>query len=275
MFSLAHELDPAATRRCPRTAVHRTPVGRHCCHRRIAVSNQPEADRVVRQARCGSAEHRPDEVVIEKRRSHGELRLFEREQPIMVPGRLPEHRKRKRMPVKKSVIRLACLANVGHQLACEQSGRRFDRLERPHAPEHFTSIVAGHSYRRDVASPLIDVQIRRPAHVGASITQVDSAFGVRVEVCEKVVADRDHLMRLPACASQLPRHANVCAVAHGAAEGVARQRTGPAPLPGHDHSRVESSGQRHPNLLAPLEVQGRLPREDFPQLAVVRIRCEG
>src|SRR5205823_13479785 len=60
MFSLAHELDPAATRRCPRTAVHRTPVGRHCCHRRIAVSDQPEADRVVRQARCGSAEHRPD-----------------------------------------------------------------------------------------------------------------------------------------------------------------------------------------------------------------------
>src|SRR5438874_7611774 len=80
VFSLAHELDRPAPRRRPWTTVGRSPIGRHRTQRAIAVRDQPEADLVIRQARRRRSEDGPDKVVVEERRSHGELRLLEREQ---------------------------------------------------------------------------------------------------------------------------------------------------------------------------------------------------
>ena len=70
----------------------------------------------------------------------------------------------------------------------------------------------------DGRGTLVDVQIRREAHVDAAVGEVDGPRGVVGELRQKLAADGNDLVRLPHRLGDAPRYPNVLAVAVHAAE---------------------------------------------------------
>ena len=157
--------------------------------------------------------------------------------------------------------------------ANKPAGRRY-RLEGADATEDFPAVVARHPDRGDLASLLVDVEIRRACDVRASVREVHGALGVLREAAKKLVADADDFVRLPAGAGDLARHDHVLAVPEHAAERVAGQRSRTGLVPGHDHPGVHASGERHPDALPRFEVPRQVLREDGADLARVGFRFE-
>ena len=223
VFRLARELDPRPPRGRPETAMQRAAICANHREPRIARGDQPQAGSVAGNARRRRAEHGTDKVIVEKRRSHADLCLFESQQSVVVPWRLPEHGKGQRISLNQSRVGLAGVADFRAQLAGEQLELRFHRPERPDVPKDFAAVIPGHPHRCDFAGYLVEVQVGRAAHVGASIRQIHRPLGVVVETRDEVFSDGDDLMALSACARDLSRHADVCAVAKHSAERIAGQ----------------------------------------------------
>src|SRR5207302_1319199 len=105
--------------------------------------------------RRGRTKDGSDEIVVEVRGSHGELRLLEREYSIVIPGTLPEGGKGNWMATNHSCVRLSGVVNVGHQLWTEQISVWLDGLEGAHPPQDFSAIVSSHPDRSDFSRALV------------------------------------------------------------------------------------------------------------------------
>ena len=65
-----------------------------CCNLRetyISVGDQPQANIVADESGLRGAKDGLDKVVVKVRRPDGQLRLFQREETVMVPGSLLEY----------------------------------------------------------------------------------------------------------------------------------------------------------------------------------------
>ena len=92
------ESEPKETSRCCRNESSLTSAQAEVCRNLpeiyISVGDQPQANIVVHESRLRRAKDGPDKVVVEIRSPDGELRLFQRKEPVMVPWSLLKHRKR-------------------------------------------------------------------------------------------------------------------------------------------------------------------------------------
>src|SRR6266852_6082689 len=149
------------TCREPSPVSSETTIGRDSQKSAIPIGNQSQADVAVRTSRVWGAEDGSDKIVVEVRRPQRELRFFERQQTIMMPRGLPEQSKRKGVPFKQSGVSSLCLVNVREQLRTKQVQQGLHRFERPDSTEYFSTVVAGHPHRSDLAGPLVQVEVNR------------------------------------------------------------------------------------------------------------------
>ena len=117
----------------------------------VSVGDQPETNVVVFQGRFRRAKNGSDKIVVQVWRSHGELRLLQTENPVVMPGGLLEHGKRDRVPRSDAVVGFACQTCPRKQVRMEQSTRGFLWFEGPDAAQDFAAIVSRHPYGRDLA----------------------------------------------------------------------------------------------------------------------------
>src|SRR5436309_13579227 len=75
----------------------RTPIGAYGAQPAASVGNEPKAYRFIACATERRLEHGAHQVVVQKRRTQGELGLFQPEAAKEVPGRLPKCGKGERM----------------------------------------------------------------------------------------------------------------------------------------------------------------------------------
>jgi hypothetical protein len=80
------------------------------------IANQADSKVIISSHSLWRAEKGPHHVFIEEWRPHGELRLFQGQQAVMVPWGLPEGRKRKRMGVHDSGVSLLRCGEVRTQV---------------------------------------------------------------------------------------------------------------------------------------------------------------
>src|SRR5687768_11123880 len=67
---------------------------------------------------------------------------------------------------------------------------------------------------------------------------------------------------------------DILGIAEHAAEGVTGQRAGLGFMPGHDHPRIESAGQRETDRFLGAEIAGQVSRKDVPEFLIVAFRIE-
>ena len=209
----------------------------------IAVGDQPNAEVVIPGHRLRRAEGGPNYIVIQEGRPHGELGLLQGQKAVMVPGRLPKGGKRKRMRVRDSAVGFASLGKVREQIRSKKSRSRRSGLEHPQPSKDLITIVAGHPDRSNLPRLLAPIEDRRTAHVSAAIREVHRSLGVIGKAGDKLLAATDHLMRLPASASHLPRHQHIATFTVRSPKGVTRERAWGRLVPGHDRPCVQSPGQ--------------------------------
>src|SRR5438034_366509 len=114
VFCFAQELKKAVRGRRSETppASAQSAVRPNSRERGVAFCDQPQTNVVVRERRLRRAEYGPHELVVEIGRPHGELRLLQCEQAVVVPWSLPENSKGKRVPPNQPGVRLLSLPNV-------------------------------------------------------------------------------------------------------------------------------------------------------------------
>src|SRR5580704_26772 len=88
-------------------------IGANPLHGGAAIANEAYADVVVRGYRLGRAKRRANKVIVEKRGAHRQLSLLQRQNPIVMPRRLPKRSKSSGMPLNKSCISLASGSDLG------------------------------------------------------------------------------------------------------------------------------------------------------------------
>ena len=97
VFGLERELEETPGGRCQ--DLSRTPaetaISPDPLESRIAIADQPHPKVIVGRGRTRRAEDRSNEVVVEEWGPHGDLRLLQRENRVVVPRSLPEGGKRK------------------------------------------------------------------------------------------------------------------------------------------------------------------------------------
>ena len=81
-------------------------------------------------------------------------------------------------------------------------------------------------------------------------------------------------MGLATRAGHFSGHEDVLRVAEHPGEGVAGQGLGGRVQLRHDHPRIQTAGERDPDLFAPCEVPRQVAREDLAHLPVVDFRLE-
>jgi hypothetical protein len=86
--------------------------------------------------------------------------------------------------------------DVSEEFRIEETLQRFLGLEGPHPTEYLATVIAGHPHRGYLSGLLINVQIRRTIHGGASVTEVYGTLCVVRKAREKILANFDHLVRL-------------------------------------------------------------------------------
>src|SRR5712692_8433967 len=99
------------------------------------------------------------------------------------------------------------------------------------------------------------------ADIGASVGEVHRALGVVGKAREELTPYRDHFVALSARLGHLPRHDDILAVAEHPPKGVAGKRPLGRLLPCHDHSTVQSAGQRNPDTPGTVEIPREVTRE--------------
>src|SRR6267154_1217747 len=214
------------------------------------------------KGRIRRAESRPDEVIIEVRRSQGNLSLLQSKKAVMVPGGLPESDKGKGVPLNNFGIGQVGRMDMGKKLRTKQAWRWFHGLEGPQLSKYLAAVVTRHPDRGDLSCPLVYVQIRRTADVSATIGKMNCSFRVVWETREKILLYRDHFERLAARPGYLPRQQDILTVAEHASERITGKRSRRRFLPCHDHPGVQTPGQRHPDQFLPIEVPRKISRED-------------
>src|SRR5437773_762882 len=172
----------------------------------------------------------------------------------MVPGRLPEHGKRKRVRPKQPRIRPLRRMDVGEKLRPEQLWSGLHRLEGPHTAEYFAAIVSCHPDWSNLGGMTVRVEIRRTAHVGASVGEIHGTLGVIRKARKELLSYGDHFVGLSARAGHLAPDNHVPAVSKRPAEGVAGKRSGRRLVPCHNHPGIETPRQGHPDSLPAVEV---------------------
>src|SRR5882762_2543338 len=151
---------------------------------RVPVDDQPDTiagvceNGPLHEGRFRRAESRPDKIIIEIRRSQGELGLLQRKKTVMVPWDLPERDKGKRVARNQLGVCLLCLADVGEKLRPEKSQRRLRRLERQPAAEYLAAVVSCHPYGSDLRGVLVGIEIGGTIDASAPVGQENSALRV-------------------------------------------------------------------------------------------------
>src|ERR1017187_9587965 len=118
----------------------------------------------------------------------------------------------------------------------KQTRHRVDRLERPNSAKHFSAIIPRKPYRWNSRGTLVHIKIGSVLHFDTPVCKKDCAFGIVRELRQKLLADRDNLMFLPACLCDLSRYPNVLRLAVHSPKGVARKGSRGGPAPRHDPS---------------------------------------
>src|SRR5271156_2468425 len=86
---------------------------------------------------------------------------------------------------------------------------------------------------------------------------------------EEFIPNRDYLVGLPAHLGYLPAQGDISTVAKHSAKRITGKRSWPRLLPGHDHPSVQSTCQRHGDLLVTIEIARQVLRESLEELAVI------
>src|ERR1051326_2544788 len=112
-----------------------------------------------------------------------------------------------------AIVRFAGGSYVLQQFRLECVGTGQVRLKRAESAKDLIAVVAGHSYRRNLACLLTHVQRCGATHIGAAVRQVYGPFSKLRKSCKKIRTDLNHLVRLAACSGYAACDENVSAVA--------------------------------------------------------------
>src|ERR1700751_3995869 len=102
---------------------------------------QEEAVNVAGKGRRRRPKDGSDEVVVKEWRSHSELRLLQREHPVLIPRSLLEGSKGNRMTINDSCVCLGGLPNIREKLGTEQPGDHLVALEGADTTQDFAAMV--------------------------------------------------------------------------------------------------------------------------------------
>src|SRR5262245_6300054 len=121
VFSLERELEETLGGRCQDLSwmPAETEISSDPLESRIASTDQTHPKVIVGSSRPRCAEYCSNEVIVEEWGPHGDLRLLQCENRVVVPGSLPEDGKRKRVLSKELGVCRLRLANVGEKLRTE------------------------------------------------------------------------------------------------------------------------------------------------------------
>ena len=86
---------------------------------RIAIPDQAQTEFLAGTRAVRKAVSRLDDLVVEIRRPQGQLAFLERQKPVVVPGKLPEHRKGYGMAVQCAPVRFLRGANLAEKIRME------------------------------------------------------------------------------------------------------------------------------------------------------------
>src|SRR5262249_5270196 len=164
---------------------------------------------IARDSRLRGAKDASDELVVQIRGSERQLRLLERADAMLVPGRLLEHGEGKRMRLEQASVRFFRPAKVRDEVLTKQSGQELHRPERPDPAEDLSSIVSSHPDRGNLPSTLVGVEVWGTAHVRATIAEIHGPLGVLRKAREEVLANPDDLVGLSALVGHTPCHDDV------------------------------------------------------------------
>src|SRR5262249_16969965 len=139
----------------------------------------------------------------------------------------------------------------------QQEFRQLPRPERDVSSEDFRAIIAGQASGRDLRGDAICVQLDGSRHIHRAVGNEYRLFGQTWKVGKEVGGYRNRSMRLATKHSNPTRQLYIGTLAIGTAEGVAGQGARCRFGPGHDHTTVQTTGQRHGNRIGPAEVFGK------------------
>ena len=215
-----------------------------------------------------------NQIIVEVGRPQREWVCSSASGPVVIPGILLEPRQMTGLAAKKLGICSFGLPNRGEKLLGEETGDRLGGLEGPDPSQHLAAIVPRHSYGGDLTGRLVDVEVRGTAHVRASVGQVHGPLRIAWKTCQELLAYADDVVGLAAHAGHFSGHEDVLRVAEHPGEGVTGQGLGGRVQLRHDHPRIQTAGERDPDLFAPFEVPRQIAREDVADLPIVDVRLE-
>src|SRR5438445_13613805 len=95
---------------------------------------------------------------------------------------------------QRGICRASCL-DLRDDLRAEQPRGGLNRLEcGADWSEDFAAVVSGHPHRGDFASPLVGVEDRGTAHLGASVGEVYRPLCILWKAFEELVSNPDALV---------------------------------------------------------------------------------
>src|SRR5215470_12701731 len=142
------------------------------------------------------------------------------------------------------VVFLRC-PYAGQKFLAEKSVSGNSGLKRNQPSQHLASIIPRNPVRRYRFCTLVDVQISGAVHTGATVRQVDCSFRVVREIREELLSYLYDFVGLATCRSHSSSKDHILALAIHAAKRIAWQSPRRSLPPSHDHSCVQSAGERN------------------------------
>src|SRR6267378_5733070 len=171
-------------------------------------------------------------------------------------------------------LSLLCLANIIENLRTEYTMWSRYRLHHHGLPNYFAPIRSHHFCRCYLSSLFADIEVRSAVYVDASFRQIYAALRIMWETGQKLIADSDHLMGLLAELCDSPRYLDILTFPKCPSKRVRRHRTRSRPMPCHDHSGVQTTGQRHPNPLRASKIERKVLRKNIPKSLIIGFRIQ-
>src|SRR5260370_42714243 len=82
-----------------------------------------------------------------------------------------------------------------------------------------------------------------------------------------------YAMGLPAGVCHHAGHFDILGIAEDPPKRITRQRIRQSVLPGHDHTRIQATGERHSDPLRALEETRKISRKYFAKVLIELLRC--
>src|ERR1700720_3574509 len=172
-------------------------------------------------------------------------------------------------------VRSCCLVYKREKLRAEEFQSWLRWLEHHAAKDDFAAVGSHDLCWCNRSSLLADIEIGSAVKVDRSFSKIHGAFGVVRKSLKELLSYGNHVVRLPTNTRNPSGDSHILVFAVHAPKCVAWERSRGRLVPSHNHSRIKSPCECHPNLFMPREIPWKIPGKYIAELLVIGLGIEG